>query len=379
MIRTYLFGLFVVCLSGLWGQTTVSGSFDFGGINRTYTYYVPATYIPGEAVPLVLNLHGFGTDGDYQAQYRDFRPIADTANFIVVHPDGSKILGQRFWNYGNVAGSTVDDVGFLEALIDTIAASYAIDPQRVYCTGMSNGSFMSYYLACQSDRFAAIGSVTGSMSVDMYNSCIPAYPTPVIHIHGTEDNVNPYEGTSTMKGVDPVTRFWVDRNACDTTPVVSAVPDLDPNDGATAEHLVYSGGIDGHTVELFRVIGGEHTWPGSPVPGSNDITCMDFDASIETWRFFSRYSRSETALVQHLEQSEPEIWPNPADGLVYIRMPEDRPITEIVIADMQGRVIQRYSGNTVDHIDVGGLDNGTYLLRISGSGFETVKKLEVGE
>lgn len=166
-------------------QVTVNGSFVHGGITRTYSFYVPASYDPGETVPLVLGLHGLGSSGADFAQYRDFRPIADTANFIMAHPDGSTLFGQRFWNYGNVLGSTVDDVGFLEALIDTISAQYAVDPQRVYCIGMSNGSFMSYCLACQSDRFAAIGAVTGSMSVGMYDSCSPGHPTPTIHIHGT--------------------------------------------------------------------------------------------------------------------------------------------------------------------------------------------------
>src|SRR5690606_31326782 len=133
-MSTLLRMLPLLLLTGsFFAQTTISGSFDHGGITRTYSFYVPAAYIPGEAVPLLLNLHGLGTDGAYQEENGDFRPIADTANFIVVHPDGSfeSITNQRFWNYGNVAGSTVDDVGFLEALIDTISAHHSINPNRV--------------------------------------------------------------------------------------------------------------------------------------------------------------------------------------------------------------------------------------------------------
>src|SRR5690606_16538 len=120
--------------------------------------------------------------------------------------------GIRFWNYGNVMGSTVDDIGFLEALVDTISAHYSIDENRVYCTGMSNGAFMAYALACNSSKFAAIAAVTGSMSLNMYNSCQPQMPIPVMHIHGTEDSTNPYDGTSSMKSIPDVISYWVNIN-----------------------------------------------------------------------------------------------------------------------------------------------------------------------
>src|SRR6218665_1740028 len=286
--------LFLLLAGAVQAQTTVSGSFVHDGITRTYSFYVPATYVPGHPVPLVLNLHGAGTDGAYQAQYRDFRPIADTANFIVAHPDGTiePGTGQRFWNYGNVLGSTVDDVGFLEALIDTISAHYSIDPARVYSAGMSNGGFMTYYLACQTTRFAAIGSVTGSMGTAMYTTCAPSHPTPLIHIHGTSDPLNPYAGNSTSKSIPDVVRFWVDQNSCDTTPVITPVADIDAGDNATAERYVYSGGINGHTVEHFKVTDGGHTWPGSYVFTLLGHTCMDFSASKEIWRFFSQYQNT---------------------------------------------------------------------------------------
>ncbi len=255
----------------------------------------------------------------------------------MVHPDGSTLLGITFWNYGNVFGSTVDDVGFLEALIDTISAQYSINQNRVYCTGMSNGSFMSYAMACQSDRFAAIAGVTGSMSVDMYNNCTPSRPIPTMHIHGTDDSVNPYTGTSTMQAIEDVTRFWVDQNDCDTNAVISAVTDINTTDGATADRFLYENGVNGHTVELFKVYGGEHTWPGSPMPSSSDVTCMDFDARIEIWRFFSQYELTGTASIESQNSIEHlNLYPNPSQGKLYIE--SNKAITDIVILDLQGRV-----------------------------------------
>lgn len=373
-----IFSTFCLILSvNSFAQTTISGSFDFGGITRSYSYYVPASYIPGEAVPLVLNLHGLGTDGTYQAQNRDFRPIADTANFIVVHPDGSTLFGQHFWNYGNILGSTVDDVGFLEALIDTIASHYTINDQRIYSAGVSNGSFMCYYLACESDRFAAIGAVTGSMSVEMYNECNPSYPTPVIHIHGTDDNINPYEGTSTMTGIDETIQFWVNQNSCNVVPVITPVPNSNTTDNATATHYLFYGGINNHSVELFKVTGGGHSWPGSPITGSSEVTCMDFDATKELWRFFSQYERATLSILEEIGTENVAIYPNPTNNSVKVNLPSKTQVVSYSLFTSEGKRVQ--NGNIQDvlnfDLDLSGEELGMYFLHVLIDGKKSVIKI----
>lgn len=360
------------------GQNTVSGSFIHNSITRTYSFYVPASYVPGQPVPLVLNLHGAGTDGSYQEQHRDFRPLADTAGFIVAHPDGSiePNLNQRFWNYGNVLSSNVDDVGFLEALIDTISAHYSINANRVYCAGMSNGGFMSYYLACRSSRFAAIGSVTGSMDTSNYNTCSPAHPTPAIHIHGTGDPINPYNGNATSKSIAAVTRFWVNQNSCDTTPVITPVADTDPTDGATAERLLYPNGINGHTVEHFKVTGGGHSWPGQYVFTLFGNTCMDFNAGAELWRFFSAYSLANGNAVENKYTEALHIYPNPATEFITIDA-GSQAITEALVSDMQGRIVEIQQGANLRQIDLRMLQPGNYAVKIAGPHFYAMKKIVV--
>lgn len=348
-------------------QTTINGSFNFDGETRTYSFYVPATYNAAQPVPLVLNLHGTGSSGDEQAQNRDLRPISDTANFIVVHPDGTTLFGQRFWNYGNVLGSTVDDVGFLEALIDTISASHSIDQNRVYAAGMSNGSFMCYYLACQTDRFAAIGAVTGSMGTTMYNECQPAHPTPTIHIHGTDDPINSYDGTSTSMSIPDVVRFWVDNNQCDTVPTITPVADIDTDDQATAERYLYSNGMNGNMVEHFKVAGGGHTWPGHEVFSlTAGNTCMDFDASLELWRFFSQYSLAATSSIDTHSVNALTIYPNPTADRIYVDGAGEA-LMRYTITDVSGRMmVNKAFINTVSvtSIDVGDLSVGSYLLTV---------------
>ena len=248
-------------------QQTINESIIHDGIQRNYIVYIPEIYDGSSAVPLVLNFHGYGSNATQQMFYGDFRDIADTEGFLLVHPEGTLSNGNQFWNVGfpGTTSSTIDDVGFTEALIDELANSYAIDLDRVYATGMSNGGFMSFLLACQlSEKIAAVASVTGSMTPGTFNDCNAQHPTPVLQIHGTNDSVVPYDGNSiwTLPIVDVVS-YWVNYNNCDTTPTTTTFPDLDLSDGSTVEHSVYEDGDLGSTTEHMKVIGGGHTWPGS--------------------------------------------------------------------------------------------------------------------
>ena len=96
-------------------------------------------------------------------------------------------------------GSDVDDVDFINTIIDWVSGEYNIDQERIYSTGMSNGGFMSYHLACNlSSRIAAIASVTGSMTKQTLEDCDPSHPTPVLQIHGVADRTVPYIGNSAL-------------------------------------------------------------------------------------------------------------------------------------------------------------------------------------
>jgi len=198
-------------------------------------------------------------------------------------------------------------------MIDTISAQYNINQNRIYSVGMSNGGFMSYGLACQTNRFAAVGSVTGSMSLPMYNSCSPSRPTPVIHIHGTLDATVPYNGSTSAKAAEDVVSYWVTNNNCNSSPQTFNVPNSNLTDGATAERILYSGGINGNTIEFFKVINGGHTWPGAPIPlPTSGNTCMDFSASKEIWRFFSQYQLQNTNSIEDFKTDDfVRVFPNP--------------------------------------------------------------------
>lgn len=352
-------------------QQTLTGTITHDGKQREYTLYIPAIYDDTKATPLVFNFHGFGSNTFEQMFYGDFRAIADTANFLIVHPKGTLLNGTTHFNVGGFTlGSTTDDVGFTAALIDSLSAQFTIDQDRIYSTGMSNGGFMSFLLSCQlSDRFAAIASVTGSMTPETFTPCNPQHPTPIMQIHGTTDPVVPYAGASWTKSIQAVLNYWIDFNNCDPVPTTTLLPNVSTTDGSTVEHIVYSGGNKETTVEHFKVIGGAHTWPGTAFGSSG--TNQDFKASVEIWRFFSRYTKSELSSPTSL-QLEPDpshmvvIAPNPArDQLRITFLPNEH--LRYQIMTLTGTILQ--SGilqPDTDQIDLTSIQTGHYLLRIGG-------------
>ena len=128
-------------------QQTITYSITVDAVQREFILYIPASYSGSTSVPLVFSFHGLGGNAQAQMEDHDFRPVADTAGFIVAHPLGAPILGPglRGWNFGN--DSLPNDVHFTSAMIDTLAAEFNIDLDRVYACGMSFGGFFSIYLA----------------------------------------------------------------------------------------------------------------------------------------------------------------------------------------------------------------------------------------
>jgi polyhydroxybutyrate depolymerase len=351
-------------------QTFVVDSFVAGGIMRTFRVYVPTIYSNTNAVPLILNLHGYTSNALEQEFYGNFKPIADTANIILVHPNGTlDPNNDQYWN--NFDGSTVDDVGFLSALMDTISNRYNIDQNRIYSTGMSNGGFMSYDLACfLSNRIAAIASVTGSMIFTHLASCNPSHPIPVMQVHGTSDLTVPYAGNVAMSPIENLVDFWVDFNNCDTNPSFTALPDISTTDGCTAEHYVYSGGTYGSTVEFYKVIGGGHTWPGTAF--NIGVTNQDFDACKEIWRFFSQYRLDDLVSIEPTNTiSQSLIYPNPASDEMW--MPSTK--EGFIIRDALGKIWLQVKGKTeAQNFVISALPSGLYSVEFNNQ----VQRLVIG-
>lgn len=339
-------------------QQTITGSFTHGGITRDYRVYIPASYNPGTAVPLLLNLHGYGSDNTQQEAYGDFRPIADTANFIIVHPNGTFDGSfKRYWNCFDA--SVIDDKGFLSALIDTMMSRYAIEPNRIYSTGMSNGGYMSYDMACFDNRIAAIASVTGSMYPAHKANCSPSRPVPAMQIHGTADMVVPYTGNTGSVHIDSLVRFWRDHNSCSSTPVYSSFPNTNTSDGCTAEKYLYTGGNGGSKVSFIKVIGGGHSWPGAPV--NIAVTNHDFEASIEIWNFLREFRLDQLSSTGIKKNDELKLFPNPARDH-FIIQGDFQNYVQVSIYNSNGKLVRSLNVTPNQEMDIRFLEAGIYFI-----------------
>lgn len=349
-------------------QTTVIDSIISGGVYRNYRIYIPAAYTGTTPRPMVFDLHGYTSSAIAEQAYSNFMPIADTANVIFVYPNGTTDGGgQPFWNAG--FGATVDDIGFISNLIDTLLTQYNIDANCVYSCGMSNGGYMSHTLACElNSKIAAVASVTGSMSTLQLATCTPNRPVPVMQISGDADGTVVYTGSAGSMGIDALVDYWVTNNNCNPTPVFTNVPNTSLTDGCTAEHYVYNGGDLGSTVEKYKIIGGGHTWPGSPF--TIGVTNQDFKASEKIWLFFRKYKLNQFVGMNELQAVEQfKLFPNPATNTVTI---DGDNIALIQIYDVNGKLIIESIQN---QIDVSALAKGVYSVVVITDKNRNVKKL----
>ena len=305
-------------------QQTLNETMVHNSVTRDYIVYVPATYSENSAVPLMFNFHGYTmTANDQMTWGGDMRSVADTAGFILVYPQGTLLGGSTHWNVGSwTSFSTADDIGFTEAMIDSISANYNIDLSRVYSCGYSNGGYFSFELACQlSGQIAAIGSVGGTMSSETYAACNPSHPTPVVTIHGTSDAVVSYNGGNPFNSESllNVNSYWSGYNNIFSAPVVTDIPDISSFDGSTVEKSVYNDGDNCVSMEHYKVIGGGHDWPGS---WGN----MDINASSVIWDFVSKYDIDgligcgfTSVNDENTLRNKTSIYPNPTNGFVTLK------------------------------------------------------------
>lgn len=239
---------------------------ESGGIERFYIVYVPSTYDPASPVPLVMTMHGLGGSAAQQQDYSGWDTVAEREGFISVHPQGTG-FPRRWHAYRRdvplMPQGTVDDVQFFHDLVDTLRATYCIDPARVYMNGLSNGGGMSYRLACDSafsEQIAAVGIVAGAVGTGEDIVCRLSSPSlrpvPVIAFHGTDDPIVPYEGTPELAAAPTWVEGWAQRNGCDETP--ESLPAAGDVSG-----IAYTGCADNGDVAFYTIKGGGHTWPGA--------------------------------------------------------------------------------------------------------------------
>ena len=281
-----------------------SRSIQVDGRERSYLLHVPPGYQPDEPIPVILVLHGAGTNAAIMMAMCGMNEKADSAGFIAVYPNGTGVGIFQTFNAGGhrepEAAEQPDDVRYIAELLDDLALAFNIDFRRVYATGMSNGGMMCYRLASElSDRIAAIAPVSGTMAI---REPSPGRPVSIMHFHGTDDRIVPPDGPSEeaptaieFLSVEDTLRQWVRLNGCRNIPTVQEL-DNSFEDGTTVTQLSYSGCRAESEIVYVKIDGGGHTWPGrQPLVSFLGRSTKNVSANDMMWSFFERHRLPEGA------------------------------------------------------------------------------------
>ncbi len=280
--------------------TTVKSVVTIDG-SRSYRLHVPPSYTGSSPMPVVISSHGAGSNALEQEVYSAFSTKSDAEGFIVAYPQGLAPGGSTFFNAWQLA--SVDDVGYITALLNSVESQLCTDRSRVYATGISNGGMLSVRLACSmSSRIAAIAPVAGSyfppmaLNLNAAETCPDTRAVPVIAFHGTADDTVPYPGGQPAN-------FFVNYRLPqdDTTPDEDILADWAAHNGCAGARqetqidtevalIEYGSCVDGATVQLYRVDPGGHTWPGSFDVPSLGYTTQQIDATDLIWTFFTGFT-----------------------------------------------------------------------------------------
>lgn len=233
-----------------------------GLLERQYLAISPID--PGdEPLPVVMVLHGMGVNRADMSHAGNWRQAVSDRNFIAVFPEGS--LGS--WNAGpccppaSLVGA--DDQTFLDRVYDDMQRQFAVDTDRVFLTGFSNGGVMTYSYACaRTGLFRAIAPMAGSN----LSGCAADVPLPILHIHGNPDPVVPFDGSIALTQILSSEPFpvvtdtlatWARSNGCTADMATQSIAEnVQLHDWSNCDNDA--------AVELVEVAGAEHNWPDSP-------------------------------------------------------------------------------------------------------------------
>ena len=246
--------------------SSFADNINVNGTNRTMNVYAPKNIEKDR--PLIIQMHGMNQDAPYQQNAAKWEPIADTARFVVVFPNGQN----KAWD---ISGDK--DLNFIKAIINEMYNKYGIDKNRVYVSGFSMGGMMSYHVANKmGDQIAAIAPVSGGGGPNS-----PKRAMPIMHTHGTTDDVVNYNSTvNTLKS-------WVSNQKCSSSSKVTK-PYPASKSGSAASLEVWSGCKDNVEVRLLTIAGKGHWY-------SMD-EAVSVNTSVEIWNFVKNYSLDGSTL-----------------------------------------------------------------------------------
>jgi polyhydroxybutyrate depolymerase len=381
MKKALLIYLVVLLSSNLKSQ--IIDSIFWDGKHRTYKFFLPKAYNGTLKIPLILSLHPSFSNADNHMNAAKWQLIGDTANFISVYPNGtSNQQGSTSysWNAYNLStGSTADDVGFLNALLDSMILNYSVDTCRIYISGFSNGAWMSWRMMCDfSKRFAAVAPLSGSWkygkdgfcdhggcdgstipgtnppSQEATINCVPIKKIPYMYYRGTNETNLTDRAITDPNG----NYFWSRHNGCDTVPTTDTIY----SNGDQIIRERYLNCKDSTETIVMNVVGNSHTWHAS--------------ATHEFWKFLKKYTKCSDGLstgVIGIDMGiNVEIYPNPTNTALFINT--EKLFTHYQIITTTGQIVKQEI-LTQNRIDVTDISAGIYYVLLKNeSGMDVRSK-----
>lgn len=306
MLKKSLISLIILSIVGLsvyvgiYTHNSKENEVLFNGSQRGYRLHKPSGYNESQKYPLVVMLHGLGSNPRLTELNTGFSRKADEENFIVVYPYGTK--PSRFsplsWNAefccGYAYAQKTDDAAYINFLIDKIGSELSVDKERIYVAGYSNGGMLAHLVSLRyGEKIAASAIVSGAIGGQHEEEEELSFlqktdkPVPTIIMHGRADESIPFNGGVTEGGLlysyssayDSV-NLWLENNKCSRHP-----SEILKSDFQTIE--IYSD-CEGAEV-LFYALEGKHVWPGNTYDIMSRLRESKISATDVIWDFFSSH------------------------------------------------------------------------------------------
>jgi polyhydroxybutyrate depolymerase len=305
---------------GAFAQQDRTITITSGGIERNFLLHLPSE-MPAANLPVILAYHGMWSSPEELQYVSDFNALADEYGFIVLYPRSLMIGDNLQWNvyiddqpgHGGVPEPHVapDDVQFTRDMIAYLSDNFSIDRSRVFAAGFSNGGNMTYALSMlASDAIAAIAPVAGNLWTtedgEYLNQRIlsgSVRPMPVLHIHGTADDIVPYPDPDNRPGDYGEWPLWRAAHSCEALTYSQVIPIMDGVD----KRVFCSAPVE---VSLVRIEGMGHDWTNGTYQTSREIV-----------KFFG-LDKSTVASTGGTVARRFSVAPNPASTTLRIELPE---------------------------------------------------------
>lgn len=283
----------------------INGTISYQNDERSYVLHIPDAFDGTQAAPLVVFLHGGGGNAESAQNFTNFNEISEEYGFLMAYPQAGfkSAVDSYVWADGRGLAPDklgIDDVGFINKLVEQLIEEYKINENKIYLCGFSNGSFLTQRIAFEANsKFAAIGTLGGTMNEIYFENENPGRAIPMVYVFGTEDPLVPYEGGyvsdnsnfEPVVGTEDAVSFWENNNGCQTALNPVELPNTNAIDNSTVTVFEYTDcDCKNSQVKFYRINGGGHTWPGVPLSIQNlGEVNLDIEASRVLWEFFDQF------------------------------------------------------------------------------------------